>query len=152
MSGELETIEDSILRAKRKSEAATASSSVADQPPTSITSDTEAKGAGTHQTTSSPSAESTTKEDMEFTGEEPIAFVLTLTPEKRVKWVLERLSAFQEAVVNHAEACQRERQSGKSISESEWQATLETEGLVRAVPNEQEVYKWILASTPTASS
>ena len=116
------------------------------QPQTSTTESSEAEGDKTPPTTSNHSADDTTSGDTEFLGTEPIDFVLTLPTCCQKDWVVKRLAAYQTAVVTFAEVCLSSRGDGgkKSLTEIEWEAIQATEGLTRAVPNEQVVYKWIM--------
>jgi len=116
-----------------------------DQPRPYITSSSEVTEAVIPPKILLDSAKNVTTEDTElFTGEEPISFALTLSREDRVEWVFARLEVFRESIVTYAETCQRERRSSKTVSEAEWQAIIETEGLTRSVPQEQEALKWLL--------
>lgn len=89
--------------------------------------------------TSKPSAESTTDGDTEFTGTEPLDFVLTLPKASRRKWVLMRLAAYQRAVQDFAEEFSNARMTHKSVADSEQAAIRETEGMTRSIPHEAPI-------------
>jgi hypothetical protein len=105
---------------------------------------TGAKAETTTRRTSSPSAESTTTNNTEFSGTEPLDFVLSLPKDTQRKWVVMRLAAYQEAMVLYATLAQQAKDRGKSVSEAEWEAILGTDGITRAVPQEQHIYAWIM--------
>lgn len=110
----------------------------------STTRDSAAKAEGTNPLTSKRSARSTTPSDTEFSGTEPLDFVLGLPKDMQRKWVVMRLAAYQEAMTMYATIAQQAKDRGKSVSEAEWEAILATDGLTRAVSQEQHVYEWIL--------
>lgn len=112
---------------------------------TSITKSSEATEEAMTQTISNPSADDTTDGDTEYTGLEPIDFVLALSTDEAKRWVVTRLARYQEAVVTFATICQASLEGEKkTVSAAEWEATVATDGLTRAVPNEQHIYKWLL--------
>lgn len=126
------------------------SSSTAErQPQTSTTDDLEATVEAIFREISKPSADDTTDGDTEYTGREPIDFALTLSTEEAKKWVVKRLAAYQEAIVEFCRVCiiARSGEEKKTVSECEWDAYQATEGLTRAIPNEQVIYKWLLERT-----
>jgi hypothetical protein len=98
------------------------------------------------RTTLRPFVAGTTDGDTEFTGTEPIDYVLTLSTEEAKKWVVMRLAAYQEAMVHFVEVClsAQSDEKRKPLTELEWEAIAATDGLTRAVPQEQVVYKWIM--------
>ena len=119
-------------------------SDVADLLSMSTIRDSAVRVGATPTTTSKRSARSTTENDMGYSGTEPLDFVLSLPKKEQQKWVLLRLAAFQEAMVLYATVAQQTKDTGKSVTEAEWQAILATDGITRAVPQEQHIYEWIL--------
>lgn len=82
------------------------------------------------------SASPTTTSDTEFTGTEPLEYVLTLPKALRRKWVLLRLSAYKIAVQEFAEEFSSMRMTHKSVADAEQAAILQTQGLTRSIPHE----------------
>ena len=127
---------------------ATDSQSTAEpQPPTSTTESSEAMADRILKTTLRPFVADIMDGDTEFSGREPIDYVLTLSTEDAKKWVVMRLAAYQEAMVHFVEVCLAngdEEGKRKSLTAIEWEAIAATDGLTRAVPNEQVIYKWIM--------
>ena len=119
-------------------------SDVADLLLTSTTRSSGATEGATPRITSKHYARSTTESDTGYGGIESIDYVISLSKNEQKKWVLLRLAAFQEAMVLYATVAQQAKERGKSVSEAEWEAILATDGLTRAVPQEQHVYQYIL--------
>lgn len=85
------------------------------------------------------SASPTTTSDTEFTGTEPLEYVLTLPKALRRKWVLLRLAAYKIAVQEFAEEFSSMRMTHKSVADAEQAAILQTQGLTRSIPHEATI-------------
>lgn len=131
----------------RKPQESPSGDSAEDQQPTSTTGRSALLADMMKKKTSKPSAASTTTSDTEFTGTEPLDFVLTLPKESRRKWVLMRLAAYQRAVQDFSEEFTNARISHRSVADAEQSAIGETEGLTRTIPHEATILAQIFTES-----